>query len=67
MDLRKSNPYLRDLNDDEVDAALLVAARNASAVEGIRGVFRRAPPQGRVVTSGAPIKREVDRVAAQRR
>jgi hypothetical protein len=64
VNLRKSNPYLRDLNDD---AALLVAARSSSAVEGIRGVFRLAPPQGRVVTSGAPIKREVDRVAAQRR
>ena len=64
MDLRKSNPYLRDLNDDEVDAALLVAARSSSAVEGICGVFLRAPPQGLAVTLGAPIKPEGDRVAA---
>lgn len=41
MSLRKTNPYLRDLSDAEVRAALLVSAKTSSAIEGIRKPFSK--------------------------
>jgi len=65
--LRKSNPFLRSLTDVEIDAALLVAARTSSAVEGIHGVFPRTSSKENASTSAAPVSRRRARGALRRR